>query len=241
MDEDISIQAYPERPIKSPHQDRLFRSRFVQRLVNAVISHDRGKSSGVVVGITGPWGSGKSSILNLLHDQILQEHPNCIVVRFDPWLVSGRDNIINQFFAELIGSINNASANKKLKSQLSRVLETITDYGANLAPVSDLAAPGFGALLKTGVGVFRTALASRKSLYHLRKKVTDELALISVPIVVMIDELDRVEDDEVKAIAQLVRAVADFPNISYVLAYDQARVFRLWGEMEAMRLTGARI
>lgn len=48
----------------------------------------------------------------------------------------------------------------------------------------------------------------------------------------MIDEIDRVEDDEVRAIAQLVRSVADFPNISYVLAYDTARVVQALGTGE---------
>lgn len=45
-----------------------------------------------------------------------------------------------------------------------------------------------------------------------------------MPFVVFIDELDRVEDGEIRAVAQLIRAVADFPNISYVVAYDEKRV-----------------
>ncbi len=40
----------------------------------------------------------------------------------------------------------------------------------------------------------------------------------------LIDELDRLRDEEVRTVAQLVRAVADFQHVSYVLAYDQRRV-----------------
>lgn len=52
---------------------------------------------------------------------------------------------------------------------------------------------------------------------------------LSWPFIVLIDELDRIEDAEIRAVAQLVRAVADFPNISYVLAYDASRVVQALG------------
>jgi predicted KAP-like P-loop ATPase len=59
-----------------------------------------------------------------------------------------------------------------------------------------------------------------------------ELGAIDVPIVVLVDEVDRVEDDEIRSIAQLVRSVADFPGISYVLAYDPKRVIQALGGAE---------
>jgi hypothetical protein len=41
--------------------------------------------------------------------------------------------------------------------------------------------------------------------------------------------VDRVEDEEIRTVAQLVRSVADFPGISYVLAYDSKRVIQALG------------
>jgi hypothetical protein len=57
---------------------------------------------------------------------------------------------------------------------------------------------------------------------------------MSAPIVVLIDELDRIEDEEIRIVAQLVRSVADFPGISYVLAYDAERVMRALGGSEKL-------
>ena len=41
--------------------------------------------------------------------------------------------------------------------------------------------------------------------------------------------MDRVEDKEIKSVAQLVRSIMDFPNISYLLAFDADRVAEALG------------
>lgn len=80
-----------DRPIERPTEDKLERERFIERLADAVIAGNS-KATGVIIGITGPWGSGKSSILNLLANHISETRPEAIVVRFDPWLISGRND-----------------------------------------------------------------------------------------------------------------------------------------------------
>lgn len=87
----------PERPIESSTEDRLERDQFVRRLASALIDPKTKKSRGVVIGITGPWGSGKSSILNLLRERLKAGYPDAVVVSFDPWLVSGRNDLISEF------------------------------------------------------------------------------------------------------------------------------------------------
>ena len=94
------LVAAPERPITSFDEDELDRWGFVNRLCNALINPKTGRATGVVIGITGDWGSGKSSVLNLLEQRIKRQdkYPSALIVRFDPWLVSGRDDLIAQFF-----------------------------------------------------------------------------------------------------------------------------------------------
>jgi predicted KAP-like P-loop ATPase len=88
----------PDAPIKTASEDRLGRASFVRQLARALIRLD-GSASGGVVGLTGEWGSGKSSVLNLLEEQISIDYKdNPIIVRFNPWLVSGRDDLIASFF-----------------------------------------------------------------------------------------------------------------------------------------------
>lgn len=220
------MKAHSERPIETPSEDELDRARFVERLEAAVINPSTNRSTGIVIGITGPWGSGKSSVLNMLQKRIEREHDGTVVVRFDPWLVSGRNDLITEFMAELISSIKK---NDKLRKRLKGLASTIVRYGAQLAPAANYCAPGIGSAAQAGLKAIEEGLSSRESLHALREQLVDELGKAAVPIVVLIDEVDRIEDDEVRAVAQLVRAVADFTGISYVLAYDQHRVIQALG------------
>ena len=217
----------PERPILSAEQDELERDPFVRRLASALVDRKTGKSRGVVIGITGPWGSGKSSILNLLRERLKADQPEAVVVSFDPWLISGRNDLISEFINELLATIKSEPRSAK---KLKNLTNTITKYGEQIAPAVKLWIPVFGTFYQVGLNFVKTARSRDVSLSSLRKDLFDQLALISVPIVVLIDELDRIEDQEIRTVAQLVRSVADFPGISYVLAYDYDRVVQALGE-----------
>lgn len=216
----------PERPIRSQSEDVLERERFIRRLTAALINENTRRATGVVIGITGPWGSGKSSILNLLREHIETTYEDALVVPYDPWLVSGRNDLISEFIRELIGTIK---SRPKLKRKLLEFTKTVTKYGAQLAPTADLWLPGAGTAARGGLKALEATLSREESLHALRARLMDQLEKVSVPIVVIIDELDRVEDEEVRIVAQLVRSVADFPGISYVLAYDVERVVQALG------------
>ena len=216
----------PERPIENKNDDKLERGRFIERLAAALVNTETQKSTGVVVGITGSWGSGKSSLLNLLREHLREKFPNALIVTFDPWLVSGRNDLIAEFFGEIIGTIN---ADEKRRASFKDLGTTIAQYGAQLAPLSNLLSPGLGAILSGGFHAAEKALSKRESLSALRARLIVELQEMPAPMVVLIDELDRVEDEEIRSVAQLVRSVLDFPAISYVLAYDPERVIQALG------------
>jgi len=204
----------------------LERSRFIERLASALVNPDTKKATGVVVGIAGRWGSGKSSILNLLQERLKETYEDALIVRFDPWLVSGRNDLIAEFLGELIGTIK---ADEKRAQKFKKLGATLAQYGAQLSPVGNLLIPGLGSVVSGGFKAMEKALSNKESLGALRAKLMEELGELSAPIIVLIDEIDRVEDEEIRTVAQLVRSVADFPGISYVLAYDSERVVQALG------------
>lgn len=217
---------HPERPIQSPEDDTLSREGFVRRLVAALINLETRSASGVVIGLTGPWGSGKSSVLNLVAARTAAEHNDAIVVRFDPWLISGRNDLISSFIIELLSQLKRGDKTGKLKG----VVDAVSEYGQQLAPLADLVFAGAGMATAIGLGIVRRFTEKKTvSLVELRGKLEKALSDAAVPIIILIDEVDRVEDSEIRAIAQLVRAVADFPSMSYLLAYDADRVAQALG------------
>ena len=216
-----------ERPIRAAAEDKLERGAFIERLCDAVIARGTKKATGITIGIIGPWGSGKSSILNLLHNYIEQHHPDAIVVRFDPWLISGRNDLISEFIAELIAELQRGPEGK---TRFRAAIGKLIDYGNTLSPLATLVP--YGTAVKDVLKMAKDHLDREKSLHEQRRELMEALAGVAAPIVVLIDELDRIEDEEIRMVAQLVRSVADFPGISYVLAYDAERVMRALGGSE---------
>jgi ABC-type lipoprotein export system ATPase subunit len=221
--------AQADRAARSLAEDRLGRRPFVNRLVGALIDEKTGRATGVVVGIVGEWGSGKSSILNMLDGAIHDAYRNnALVIRFDPWLVSGRDDLITQFLRQLQDTI---AQDSKLKQRLKKLADIFQKYGKAVAPVAEASWPGS----KIVIDILQKLRPAKMSLHDQRLEIESVLSSVDLPIVVLIDELDRVDDDEVRAVAQLVRSVMDFPRISYVLAYDDERVAEALGQKDAKR------
>jgi hypothetical protein len=221
---------HPEHAIESLKDDVLHRDQFAQRLVRTLISEKTRKATGNVVGLAGSWGSGKSSLLNFVEEQILSDYPQAIVVRFNPWLVSGRNDLVKEFLSELLTMIARSKGKIAQSEQLMKVL---IEYGTRLSPVMDLV-PG-GAAAKGIVAAAANLMERSDSLAGLRKRLLQELTSFPEPIVALVDEVDRVEDAEIHALAQLVRSIADFPNVSYLLAYDATRVSEALGNGSAER------
>jgi hypothetical protein len=220
----------PELAVESLKDDVLHRDQFAKRLVRTLISEQTRKATGNVVGLAGSWGSGKSSLLNFVEEQILADYPQAIVVRFNPWLVSGRNDLVREFLGELLANLSRARGKVAQSEALFNVL---LEYGKRLTPVLDYVP--YGGVAKGAIQAASSILERDESLAGLRKRLLAVLETFPQPIVALVDEVDRVEDAEIHALAQLVRSIADFPNVSYLLAYDATRVAEALGNGSAER------
>lgn len=90
-----------ERPIKSKTEDILGRTRFASALADAISGWNEAGS--LVIGLYGTWGSGKSSILNLLKEHLAEknETKQPTVIEFNPWMVSGQEHLLTHFFGQI--------------------------------------------------------------------------------------------------------------------------------------------
>jgi len=213
-----------ERPIETEGDDRLLRQDFVARLLDALIEPE-GRTTGVVLGLTGPGGSGKSSVLNMVAELAETRHPAAIVVPFNPWLANSRNGLIHAFFAEVAAALE-ASAKKPGRTQAEKLkgsAQTIFKYGKRVAPADGVWFCDGGATA-AGLDTLRQSLPGGDTLRRMRAELSRELDENGIDVVVLIDEIDRLDDRDIMVCAQLVRAVADFERFSYLLAYDADRV-----------------
>jgi len=231
------------------HADRALRDRTGDELGLAAVADALAEkiielqpADGLVVGLQSPWGMGKSSFLNFLSER-LSSSPGTIVVTFSPWLVDDRNALLNQLFSELSASLTGQESNQgqrwdiassKNRRDAARRLRQFARLSAKIKSVPDL--PNLSWLkdlidlpvIRELAAIARfisssaaSLLPTDQTLQQLRKEISERLALLNRRFIVVIDDIDRLESSEVREVFRLVRAVADFPNITYIVAFDR--------------------
>ena len=202
-----------DRPIASRDEDLLERGPLVDQLAGWVLQAP--VREGFVIGVTGPWGSGKTSVLELLADQLADD---VLLVRFDPWLFSGADQLVARFFDEVAGLLAEGKGER-----IKKVGQQLADYGAALSSAAGVVLGPAGHLLAAPQQV---AALRQVSAGQQRERLRKALLESERRIVVLIDDIDRLDPREVGEVMRLVKLVADLPGVVHVLSYDRPLVQR---------------
>jgi predicted KAP-like P-loop ATPase len=210
-----------DRPIRSAGEDRFARAPFAAR-IGDTIAH-RPDVSSLVLGLYGPWGDGKSSVLSMIEERLAGE-PNVIVVNFNPWHFSSEEQLIRGFFATLAAAIGH-----KLPTLGEQIGKAMVKYGGLLS----VASASVGGVVSINPGKaakdFGEAI-STATLQDLKERIEDGLANAGKRVVVLIDDIDRLDRTETHAIFKLVKLSAGFNYTTYLLAFDAEVVAAALGE-----------
>lgn len=92
-----------DTPIKAREQDLIGRTPFAERLAD-ILKSAAGPES-LVIGLYGPWGSGKTSVINLVENALSRKDDDgkagVSVVRFEPWNYLTSEQLLAQFLKEV--------------------------------------------------------------------------------------------------------------------------------------------
>jgi hypothetical protein len=233
-----------DRPIHSKKDDILKRAKFSERLADDLKSWDGNDS--LVVALYGAWGSGKTSVKNMVLEAVRRKRATAIpVMEFNPWQLSGTGDIPVTFFRELgialgeegpVRDVKKRAAKLKYYSGLLTLAGSIaksigslrTLLGKPDGPMIEAAAGGLttaGSVTKKG----SDALASKsdaesKSLHELKSELCALMAKLPRPVLVVIDDIDRLSPNEILQVFQLVKANADFPRLVFFLLFERGVV-----------------
>lgn len=215
-----------DKPIEYSEQDLLGRTTFSKQLGEAIYKYD-GKD-GLVLGVFGKWGTGKTSILNMVVNEInlLSENEDNrpIIVNFSPWNYTDKDNLISLFFRVLKNRLDMDKDEEKRK----KIGKALADYSDALDALSlvPMVGSGLAAILKTIAKAQGAELSKDVDIDTTKESLELVLSDTNQKIIVIIDDIDRLTNTQIRDIFQLVKQVGNFPNIIYVLSMDRDVVCR---------------
>ena len=220
-----------DKPIKTGAEDLLGRSFFSKQLAKALYECDA--RDGLVIGLFGEWGSGKTSVLNMTMNEIKnmgEESENKpLIVTFSPWNYSDKDNLISLFFRNLINNLDTTS-NNKIKRKIGKVLTDYADCLDALAVLSPLGGILVN-ILKPIIKTQGTNLMEVPNLDSTKEKLETILKESNQKIIVVIDDIERLTNSQIRDIFHLAKQVGNFPNIVYILSMDREIVCRALQEI----------
>lgn len=205
----------PDNPIESQKDDTLKRYPLAKKMAELVLKFE-GKQS-YVIGVEGAWGSGKTSFINLMI-QDLKDKP-VLVLQFNPWIFSDQDNLVKDFFNSLISLVEDNLENASEVDKIRKYVDTLIG-NTNIVISPEISLLG---VIKVGAGQIYKA-GTEKTLREKRSEIDSLLRRLDKKILIVIDDIDRLDEKETKLIFKLVKLMADFPNTVFVLAYDREKV-----------------
>ena len=211
-----------DQPINTHKEDLLGRHSFAKALAKAILSYEQDDS--ISVGLFGEWGSGKTSIINMTMEEIKSiSAPNIpFILKFNPWNFSDQNQLIHQFFNELSIVLSRDDAAGR-HAKIGRAIQKYARFFEPLSFVPSLSFIGETAKAVKGAGLAAETAGEMeaKNLSAVKSELTGLLKKLDTKLIIVIDDIDRLNNTEIRQIFQLVKSLADFPNTIYLLSFDK--------------------
>lgn len=228
-----------DRAVEANDDDEFRFVGIAEKLAPRIVEASKG--DGMVIGLEGRWGSGKTSLVNFLRSELKgAEAEKVHTITVAPWLNGDAASLVNSVLApiaDVLHRIENEvatpeqQAGAQVAENVSQLRELISSYGSQtarkLAPVATLAGyvvPGMqavGCALGAAANVMENAAERPPTPTELKAKIIDRIRALDVGFVVILDDLDRLEPAQAVEVVRLVRSVADFPKVAYIMCYDR--------------------
>jgi len=220
-----AAQFSDDQPVSGRKADLLNRAPFADRIAQVIL--DLPPGPGLVIGVYAPWGDGKTSVLNFLSER-LSDDPTIVVRPFNPWRMTDDEAIFRGFTRVLAEGIG-----VSLATRTEATLAKLGKFAGLVRPLTKL----WGKFSKAGESVDKligslegVGRGTTLDVEVVRKRIAAHLANASTRVVIIVDDIDRLDRHETHMLFRLIKACGEFPNVSYVLAFDDIAVAKALGE-----------
>lgn len=203
-------------PITNENQDYFDRTKFARQITPLCANKT---PNSIVVGIYGKWGEGKTSLNRLVYNAL----PDDIVkVNFLPWYFKDETQLLHNFLGEMAKALG-----KSLESKREKATRIFSKYSKALNPLETLPDIDGSVTIASSFAKFIGLFSKPLSIEKAKSRIDDFIVDAGKNIVVFIDDIDRLDVEEVKTVFKIVKLIADFPRTTYILSFDPELVARM--------------
>ncbi len=213
-----------DQPINDVSEDLLDRGSFAQKIAKAIKSYN--SSECLTIGIYGDWGEGKSSLANMISSEIMKRNDNeakFVVINFNAWLYSNKEDLISQMFKEISDVFNFSDVGEAVET-VSTVVDKI---GQAAGVIKYFPIPIVKEIANTISGLFGEYADFLRgdhegdNLTNIKSKIDLALKNNNTKLMIVIDDFDRLNQDEIRLMFQVVKILGNFNNTIYLLLMDK--------------------
>ena len=228
----------PDRALEHATQDQLGFVDIAKQLAPSIIKAS--KNDGIVIGLEGAWGSGKTSLLNFLRTEINAIKGKEIhIITIAPWLNRDNLSIVESLLEPMIVKLEEErekitetiEQESIIRERFDKLINLFLDYGPKtargVALAANVAAPvtPYGQVISKIAQIFANKASQWKpadvTSTELKQKIIQNIKKLDIGFVIILDDLDRLEPKQAIEVVRMVRSVADFPQVTYLMCYDR--------------------
>jgi hypothetical protein len=205
-----------DQPITSKADDKYARKTYAQRIAKVLI--DNAGDGCHAIGIQGRWGSGKTSLKNMVMEELREVKGaagNLKHLEFNPWTLGGSQHLAKHLFEVLSASL--PTKNKALREKISTC--------AHLMGYAELLMPQTKFIENTKKALDKVLHDTASTHFDgIIKEISDELRKTETKFIIILDDIDRLIDDEIIEVFRLVKGMSNIHGITFLLLYDRAHI-----------------
>ncbi|GAB2960593.1 hypothetical protein GCM10027048_30490 [Hymenobacter coalescens] len=209
-----------DRPLVDLLHDNFQRAPFAKRIAESLTQ--RNNPDSIVVGLYGKWGEGKSTVLNFIRRALAEKPEKVAVLNFNPWRFPDETQLLLNFFGELAKVID--------QNLLTKTQQAVKGFSTYIAPLIP-SLPAGPVSVDVNKSIEALLKLAQPEVDAQRERIEKLIADSGKRVVVIIDDIDRLEKSQIQAVFRLIKLTADFKHTAYLLAFDDVMVARAIGEV----------
>lgn len=162
-----------------------------------------------VLGLTGNWGSGKTSLLNLIAKETKDE--KIVFKIFKPWEYSSTEAMFTGLYNLIAEELGKNGNKLDLHTSLRKYKKVLFEYAKNIINID------FGALLEN----------NDFSVDSINKEINNILEDMDNELIIIIDDIDRLNQKDAVFLLKVIKNIVSFNKVKYIISYDESRLRKI--------------